>query len=288
MDTSIPFGHRQFGKYRRKIESKEELVQQILEHNGVHPCYLSVSIFEDNAPYLTSLPFDFDSTDLDKAKKDALKLYNIFLAFNWSASLVFSGRKGFHIHLYTQIQYYPDVIIQNVHNFYRCSLDLETLDIKVLGQANRLMRIPGTVHEKNGQYCFTIDKNHGKKVDLFDINGIDINPELLEELSSESISKRDNLHPYPCVEEHIKDTGKNHMVRFGWVVYRKLKGLPKRFVYKEICKIGRKYWDDFSSQLTKKQIEQIYRTPYEMPSCQTYKDLGKCIDECPLDEWFSQ
>jgi len=287
MNLDFTYGYREFGRYRKPIWDKEELIRNITYNNGIEPCFLSVCMFDSGTTLLTSLPFDFDSKNIHESLHDALKLYNVLLAFNYDASLIFSGKKGFHVHIYTDIKHYNSKIIRKTQMFFRNILKLKTLDTHVFGQANRLMRIPGTIHEESMKMCRTLHRNHGRKIDLYEFSNVSYD-EIYEEIENYDETnhvEEEIIHSYPCIEKHILDEEAEHMVRFGWVLYRKLLGYSKDDVSRELHEKVRDIWEDYEYRRTQQQINQIYRNNYLMPSCKLYQELGVCLkDKC---EWYS-
>lgn len=94
--------------------------------------------------------FDFDSPDLNAAKKDAEELFQRLLKHFRLNNIecYFSGSKGMHI----LVKLEEDITSVHVKKIVlNLGKDLETLDLKIY-DANRILRAPNTKHEKTGLY----------------------------------------------------------------------------------------------------------------------------------------
>lgn len=282
--TFIPFGEREVGNpYRTRIKSKEELERFIFYNNGVNPNFISISSRLNNLDYLITVPFDFDKNEIydeDDTLNDAIKLYNFFNRNNVPTFLMYSGMKGFHVHAFVEINFYPNNIIRDFQTMVSKSLDLKTVDNHVFGQSNRLMRIPNTIHEKTGYEAIILKSNikngNLKPLNLSLFNDYDVDFLIYDREEKTNIP----IHDYPCLEKYIKDEEPDHFIRYSWVLFRKLLGFSPEEIYEELEKIGRKYWVDFNEHMIWYQINHIYRGNYSiMPKCSKLNEFGFCLKE---------
>jgi KaiC/GvpD/RAD55 family RecA-like ATPase len=101
------------------------------------------------------LIFDFDSKNIDQARKDAIAVINRlnkikpFNSINDSnTQIFFSGGKGFHVVIDTQYTFTP----KKAKTFAtKIAKDLKTFD-SVVYNANRILRLPYTKHPESGLY----------------------------------------------------------------------------------------------------------------------------------------
>lgn len=96
--------------------------------------------------------FDFDSSNKEEAREDAVTLTERLLAAGVPEDCIqayFSGNKGFHILISTDKEMTPDLVKElAVDKFGK---DLKTLDSKIYDPA-RVLRVPGTLNKKSNLY----------------------------------------------------------------------------------------------------------------------------------------
>lgn len=290
----IPFGSRYVGYWgdgygdQIPVSTYSEILEFVEQHLGIENIGMSVSTYKDGVPYLLFLPFDFDSGDLKESWEDAKKLYNYLIKYGYGAYLNYSGRRGFHVFIPTKPQLYTRRQIRLAQLFFKELLDLKTLDIQILGDIRRLMRIPGT-YNINGNICKTLSSDDGRSLDLNDIVADRI-PNSEEFKVNEVLT---GYHDYPCIEQYIRDKDywhKNHprhkfepvqLIRYTWVIIRNSQGYTEDEMIEEAKEID---WDDYEEDKTRYQIEHIVGGAYVPPSCKTLRDLGYCIQDCKFEE----
>jgi len=290
----VPFGNRFVGFYGENygnqvpVTSKKEIVDVIEEHLGIDNLAISICTYKDNKPHLLFLPFDFDSDDLRESWDDAIKLYNFCVENNYSAYLTFSGRKGFHVFIVTEIKSYSKRQIKDVQSFIGDILKLKTIDTQIMGDVRRLMRIPGTYNIKGG-LCRILSLNEGERLDLDMLSTIKYEPDY--EPYTPMTTFR-NYHKYPCIEDLISNKEywyKHHprgkfephqKIRFTWAILRLSEGYTMDEIIEEAESLG---WDDWDEGKTRSQIEHIDMNQYVPHSCRTLKSLGYCTGPCKYD-----
>lgn len=284
------------------VSSREQIVKLLNTYNGVYNCGISMCSIIDDVPYLLYLPFDFDATTLSDAWRDASTLYNEFVDDGYDVTINYSGYRGFHVLVTVHPKPYTRPQIRVAQKFFAEGLGLKTADKQIFGDIRRLIRIPGTVHcgkfEKvnshwrrlgMGGICTTIAHSPGEVLDL---------DELVEEVDIEIPDKIydnkevRNMPSYKCLEKHMNNEEPPHIIRYSYVAML----VDKDYEVDDIMNIlrtthsptGVAPWNDWDEEYTRKQIMHIaYASEYHPLSCQSLKELGYCIKECPdnIDSW---
>ena len=91
----------------------------------------------------------------------------------------------------------------------------------------------------------------------------------------------------PCMWERIMQPEPHHKVRQNCTVLLLNVGLSKDEVYDLYSRIG---WVDWKPEITRKQINQIYRNGYSDRSCASLRKNGFCTrtekpEDCPTYKW---
>jgi len=129
-------------------------------------CYISVYAFEDwrNRPQnavIDRVYLDLDSeTDPQIAIDDAVKLIEGLERYNIETTQYFSGKKGVAIYIdFEPVQIAPENKKETVAAFQHVlkrRFSLSTLDKAIIGDINRVSRLPNTSHQSSGLYCIPI------------------------------------------------------------------------------------------------------------------------------------
>ena len=118
--------------------------------------------------YTKSLIFDFDSKNVDDARKDSITLLERLIELDIdvvsSCRIFFSGQKGFHVELLTGREFTPKEIKPICSNLAN---GLKSFDPKVYNET-RLFRLVNTKHQKSGLYKIELhpDDLLNKEMDL--------------------------------------------------------------------------------------------------------------------------
>jgi len=274
---SIPFGHRKIGYWnggfggQSKVYTKKDIIDFVDEHLGIDNIGLSVCTYKEDIPYLLFLPFDFDSKDLKKSWKDAIKLFNHFTIIGLDCHLTFSGRKGFHVFLSVVPKNYNKYLIKKIQVFFKKELGLKTMDPAIFGQDNRLMRIPYTFNI-GGDMCKEIRWNKGN---LLDLDMILAGPTYK---SSSLDYDKGGYHKYPCIEKLIReDPEPRELIRLSYVALRLDKGWTEEEILEEIKSFD---WIDFDEEKTRNKIRYISDGNYRPLSCKSMEERGYCKEPC--------
>lgn len=175
---------------RDKVGAKEDRKPKFIEWNDVDGYSkdngnvgIYTSIFRYNKPAiegtstLGSLYFDFDASDIERARIDAAKLYEYFtdLIEPSAVRAYFTGAKGFHIEceaLALGISPSNELAgtFRYIANDLRDKLELETIDFAVYDR-RRMWRLPGSEHQKTGLYkrSLTGEQLHQSVLDIQDL-----------------------------------------------------------------------------------------------------------------------
>lgn len=274
------------------VKSRSEVVKYIEKYNGAENCGISISTFKDNVPFLLYLPSDFDSNfSLHDAWSDAKMLYNFLVDCGYKVSIVYSGRKGFHVILKVKPYIYTRRQLREIQMFFKKYLKLKTLDNQIMGDIRRIIRIPGT-YNSNGNLCRVVAESDGSLFDLRDFT---------EEIAGPVFDFKSDrpltiYHEYPCILKYISDKEywiENHerhkfephwLIRFSYVIEKLAEDTSLDEIVDSIEKFG---WEDFNRDKTKYFIEHIARRGYYHPSCETIQEFGFCLKNCKYRKEFN-
>lgn len=127
---------------------------------------------DGNNGIIDTIPFDFDSTNLQASKNDAMKLVSWCDRHEVTPRITFSGGKGFHVF----IDINTIRLINSKRTLVQFSSELSaaaefttTVDGIIFGDTNRLIRIPNTRHSKSGLYCIPLTADELLTLSLDDI-----------------------------------------------------------------------------------------------------------------------
>lgn len=117
---------------------------------------------------IDTLPFDFDSKNLQTSFTDARTLVSWCHKHDVIPRVTFSGNKGFHvfIDIIPIIINNPAPTIKIFCNELSDAAGFTTVDRVIFGDLNRLIRIPNTMHAKSKLYCIPIDSYEFLNLDL--------------------------------------------------------------------------------------------------------------------------
>jgi hypothetical protein len=133
--------------------------------------YINPKVDKINA-VIDRIPFDFDDVnDISNAHRDMKKWYRWCARHNIIPTITFSGKKGFHGFIFIDpIELrYPDKVIRRFVDEMNSEAKFTTLDSSVVGDLNRIIRIPGSKHKSTGRYCTFINPNEFLSYTIQDI-----------------------------------------------------------------------------------------------------------------------
>jgi hypothetical protein len=142
------------------LKSKD--IQSYAQANGNVGIYTSVFAYNsediDSSTRLGPLYFDIDSSVIESAYEECIKLYEYLSSYIPTDSIVvyFTGKKGFHIEcepIALGINPSNDLakIFRFIANDLKNKLSLQNLDFSVY-DLRRMWRYPGSMHQETGMY----------------------------------------------------------------------------------------------------------------------------------------
>lgn len=312
---------RQIAFPRRKyVENETEFYKLIDKYNGLKDCYYSVYALDEDGKFdhvkVDKVFFDFDGGDL--AVENAKKLANYLFEEDIKHIIIYSGKKGFHIYVFTinyEDLHYPKDALYNCHVYYEKMLDFK-LDDPVRGNVAQIARIPNTWHTTGERYCRPINKTTlqsltfdeirdkckeqnfnliyygSKSLDMkqFDKPNGDIHKVLDIPNYSYSIDIDDELIKklHPCIQRMLLEPGNycKNRSRYLFALYCRVRGIPPR-----LCdEVAKKYWgcvkesggnrSKYLEFREEKQIEYAYKTDKPFPNCDSMFSMGWCSGKC--------
>ncbi len=150
------------------IANSVEDIEEFIKENNETNCYCSVySYTEYNqqkrnkfTAIIDCLVFDFDDFEnLDHAVEDAKKLVSWANRHGSKPRIHFTGGRGVHIFLDLlpiNLKHPQETLRKFVIELNK-KAQLDTLDLSVVGDLERIIRIPNTIHKKTGLYCIPIN-----------------------------------------------------------------------------------------------------------------------------------
>jgi len=289
-----------------RVSTAEEVVGLVNIWNGIVPCYLSVNPYtvlsvdefdnEIRQAFISKAFFDFDN-DLESVKKFVGYLLNHDIKFEINHS-------GNGHHVYVHLTGYG-----NGQNLRILQLSLlneakSTCDMHVVGDTQRVSRIPNTWNFKSKSYCIPIkveELGHedgsiqrlGEKyiygTRLLDLSTFTedkfeyIKSEVLKDMKIES-----NILLIPCIKNIVRKINPTQIERYLLVVFlsnalrngRDLRYFDQVFLLEEIKAFfisNCKHWMDFDLGKSMYQIKNILPKTNIICGCRFLKSKGICI-----------
>lgn len=115
------------------------------------------------------LVFDFDSTDVEKARQDACSLVDrLVQEFQHEdyVRIFYSGNKGFHVEVHLKGEFLSRKQFSNIVD--NLAGDLETFDTSIRDE-QRLFRYPFTLNKKTGRYKIPLTRDQLNSMMVFQI-----------------------------------------------------------------------------------------------------------------------
>lgn len=317
---------RDFGNPQRWFSSNPSDIYQFIEDCTMNklPAFISVQPKKDKNTILgiEKLFFDFDYSatnqsiseeEVTKQKKDMETEIKFFLKHLEELNikpLIVKTCKGFHVYVFLDYTYCIDKgqseLLKKVYKELQLALlqgyDYKYIDWHVIGDINRLSRIPLSTHQKTGELCIIIDNqlrpDKIRSLEFFRLYG-------LKEADIKAIIKRIIRNKKP-----IDNTSKDYPANVNNVFKDIRPCFKKAMAVGEMCHDQRlallleiysfgnqdlasiveyfKCFNDFNEEETGKQVQWFldnevqrgYNRPYK---CKTIQAKGWCVgEECPL------
>lgn len=304
----------------------EESLRKFVEKNNIlNDCYWShnAMTIDRQSVLLRFIPFDLDNEeDVDLCRRDILRLKKWAKKKNVPIIPVFSAGKGFHGYL----EYKPRMVkanhaLQRVYQGVQLTAveeaGIETSDVHVHGDHQRILRIPGTMHKTTGLYCnevpWSIIKDglgaikrycraprpsqaspaplltvpewmaqEGVEPRSGGLGDVEAAP-IAEYRGSDALLK--NILPRMCIHNGIMRQQVGHAVRFEAALTMAKAGFNPQEITNFFMQAGREYgWFKLDRSVTQDMASQIYRNrnTYELHSCGRLRAEGVCVGKiCP-------
>jgi len=161
-----PYRRNSFGEYYilNSVEDMEAFVKMCDETN----CYMTVYSYTEYtqtnrdkySAVISTIPFDFDDKEsLVDAFNDMKKLLAWCKRHDIQPRVQFSGSKGFHLFIDlkpVKLNHPQEVLRKFVYELNKAA-SLDSLDMMVIGDLERIIRIPNTIHKSSGKYCIPLN-----------------------------------------------------------------------------------------------------------------------------------
>jgi len=274
---------RYFGYPARiKVTTSTKLSTLVDEHNGIHPCHLSISHYKENKPYLSYIPFDFDG-HINRVLSDTNKLEALLSKHDIPYQIKFSGQKGTHCVIPLtfnpeQPQFVSPQTLSDIQMHCVTECKLETFDYHLRGNINALLRIPYTLHETTKKPCVVL-RDTDETISIDEVCQRLNVKEFTYKFSNNFVSN-EAIHPYPCLEYFIQVPNPLNYCRVAFVIYRLHQGRTVQEIYDELSKLD---WIDFKKNKTRYHLKKVADRGYSMPSCDKIKSYGLCFG-CKYDD----
>jgi len=289
--------------YQDTCLSKYPIRVAHLLYEGRPGVYLSANPYRSTGEiaFIERLFFDFDNLDNVRAAwKDTLSFAETLLRrYNSSGLTLFSGSKGYHVHVWLREPYYAEtqVGLKAVYSelmrmlLARKSGSLKTFDPAVEGDIKRLSRVPYSKHQKTGALCVPVDADLNPYklmpgfTDAYRRYGLppEVVDQAVKNLSRKTSSKpnqRRHSGLRPCMKcllnaKNIHDPA--HLLKLGLVVELR----AERWSRDEIIGVFRRM-EGFNERKTGEQVDHALRRGYKPFRCETINKLGGCLGNiCP-------
>lgn len=175
---------------------------------------------------IDTIPFDFDSKNLQLSLNDAKKLNSWCNRHDIQPRITFSGNKGFHvfIDIKTISIKNPKQTLKIFSNELSDAAGFTTVDKVIFGDTNRLIRLINTKHSKSGLYCISLNPNEFNNMCLDDILSMAKEPQF------DNIERVNNKNS--DIVSTLLDISSNAPTEMGQMVKNKQSKLAKIFEYK--------------------------------------------------------
>lgn len=324
---------RDFGTFfgnpsQHYVESIEKLQDLIQRNNGRNNCYWTHNaVTKDRQKVLVRyIPFDFDvenfGDDLEPCRRDLLRLKEWANKKGLDPLPVFSAGKGYHGYLeFNPLLFKADHDLQAVYKGVQLAAveeaGLETADVHLHGDHQRILRIPGTKHMTTGLFCNEMPwekiaegveacKTYSRAprpalirsppsvtvLDWMVTNGLEPRQgsngygeaaPIVEYNGGDALVK--NLLPRMCIHSAIVKQQVPHIVRLEAAITLAKSGMDPISITNFFMQVGREAgWFKLNRDTTQQQASQIYRSreKYVLHSCGKLRAEGLCVGSiCP-------
>jgi len=286
------------------LQSKESFDNLFKIFNGKTPIFVSCYRFPERDSVIVDsimLDLDYKSLNIKKPFEEVKRLAKFCEENSFEYAVIFSGNKGFHFYipirplsqkLYGKMRLRE--IIYSIQKNLIDNLKLTTIDVKLLGRLNHLVRFPtskyvGKSGKKTGYYCRYIEDLPNKVDDVLKLAKTkgSLPQDFKHKLSYKDLIQSIPNFRYhrvrsaniddgicrdgttiptldiivPCLRKHIQLSEPPHVIRLETTAYLKFLGYRDSSILNFYRNL---YWRDFDPEYTYKQILSIKP---RLPSC---------------------
>jgi len=151
-------------------------------------------------------------------------------------------------------------------------------DMHVIGDVQRLARIPFTVNTKSRSLCSIIEQSLRGSLRQLILHLDALASSMPQEKGCAMMGEWTGSFIKPCIAYHAThDPNPDHIIRWAFVKMLQQKG----FTVEEICSLIEQLgWDDYEVNRTSYQVAYTFENSYSLPSCSRLKRMGYCIPTC--------
>jgi len=288
---------RWFGLFRQK-SGLREFVDYVVECIRLKKdCY--VSLFSERQ--IEEKRYDAILIDIDDGY-EAFQAADVLIREDGFDPVWFFSGRGYHGYIFFEETYMPDYS-QRVKQWAREIGIIELVDRKVLGDAMRMRRVPGTWNTKGERWMIPITKD--TTIDEIDelsrippYVSIFGEPERTEfakrllgvETKRRSVSNVDGAIVVdsipPCIEKLMDYARESHhldheaRLLVGTFLLR-TRGFDAALDFFRLM-------EDFNEDVTRYQLEWLIDNDYYPHSCKTISDFGMCPMRCDFYPWIGR
>ncbi len=156
----------------------QDIINYVERNNFIDVYHTVYSFTKYNNPatdggnaIIDTIPFDFDSKNLQLSLNDAKKLVAWCVKHDIQPRITFSGGKGFHVFIDIKTLSLKNAkrTLNQFCNELSDAAGFITVDRVIFGDTNRLIRLPNTKHSKSGLYCIPLNLEGFSEARLDDI-----------------------------------------------------------------------------------------------------------------------
>jgi len=292
-----------------RVTTEAEIIELINTWNGITPIYLSVNPYEVvsidefgneiRKAFIKRAFFDFDG-DLDSVHSFVKYLLEEDIKFE----LYHSGN-GHHVYVYVEGE--GDGRNLRIMQLLLLNECKSKCDLHVVGDTQRVSRIPNSWNFKSKSYCIPIRPEELGREDgskqrferfIYGTKVLDLSTyteEKFEIIKTEVIANmhiNTDIKLIPCIRNAVQKINPTQIERYCIVVYlsnairngKDLRGFDRYTIAEEIFKFFEEncqHWMDWSPRITMYQIENIVPKSNFIVGCRFLRSKGICIECIP-------
>ena len=302
-DISLPNSFKKGSFYRKQVTCQRDFQRYLTLMSGSSTGTYT-SVYDTNEKVLIDkIVFDMDSKNLNEVFAEVDIICSRLHDRNMPYSVVFSGKKGFHIWSLLK----PSKLPRDVAGYYLGNLhrsltnNLKSVDMHLIGNVSAMIRVPNTLHD--GRYCCPLPFEFRKMTitEILDwsrvqhtLNFFPGELKTIEELSGDfKFQKRDNTEEFkdeikvgsipsmeiledlirPCVFKEIKKPNPCAIARLDFVSEMMFLSFQPRQILEIIRRVE---WEDFDERQTEYQIRKIFEKRLKPYSNSKLKEAFGC------------